>query len=380
MAIATRYSGIRRLDEERFHVRVTATDPRTGRRCEKKTTVNGRVEEALAVREHLRELLMSGRGGRHPPRPRLGEFARSWMKRKVHELSPATAERYASALDGHILAHLGDYFIDAMVRADVQAWVNQSLERGYAVGTVKSWLRILATMTRDAMAELGLPSDPTLRIRFPEHIEGAKSEAITPAELERFLAAMRDDSPHHYGLVATLAFTGLRFCHASALRWEDWDEERHVLHIRRSQVCGRVSPVRKKKSAPKQIPVLPRHAEVLRWHRQQMLREQSPGLAEGWMFPSQAGTLRRVSSVAKAFKRCREKAGITVRFTPHGTRYTFTDTLRVAGIDPLVRRELTGHHTERMQARYSTIRLDEHREALGRVAELVAAKHLQSPS
>jgi hypothetical protein len=32
------------------------------------------------------------------------------------------------------------------------------------------------------------------------------------------LSPMRRLSPQHFALVATLAFTGLRFCHASALR------------------------------------------------------------------------------------------------------------------------------------------------------------------
>lgn len=228
---------------------------------------------------------------------------------------------------------------------------------------------------RDAMAELGLASDPTLRIRFPDGREQSKSEAITPEELERFLAAMREEFPQHYALALVLARTGLRFCHASALRWEDWDETRGVLHIRRSQVRGMISPVRRKKDAPKLIPVLPELAEALREHRQRMLRLQGAGLAEGWMFPSQAGTLRTASSLNKAFKRCCERAAITARFSAHGLRYTFTDSLRFAGIDPIIRRELTGHHTERMQASYSTIRLDEHRKALTRMAGLVATEN-----
>ena len=370
MTTSTRYPGIKKLAEDTYHIRVSLTDPRTGRRREKKRTIQGRIEDALALREDLRALLTQGPNGPNH-RPRVGEFARSWIERKVNELSPATAERYASALDLHILAALGDYYYDALTREDVQTWVNQRLAHGYAVGTVKSWLRILTTMTRDAMAELRLPTDPTHRIRFPEHIEGSKSEPITPAELERFLTAMRDYCPQHYPLVIVLAYTGLRFCHASALRWEDWDEDRNILHIRRSQLRGRISPIRRKKNAPRQIPVLPIIADTLRQHRQKMLRTQAPGLSAGWMFPSTTGTFRHISSLTKPFKRCRSKANITARFTPHGLRYTFTDTLRHAGIDPITRRELTGHRTERMQANYSTIRLDEYHQALSRMAEMV---------
>ena len=39
-------------------------------------------------------------------------------------------------------------------------------------------------------------------------------------------------------------------------------------------------------------------------------------------------------------------AGITKRFTLHGLRYTFTDLVRLANVDAVVRRALTGHVTE----------------------------------
>jgi integrase len=47
----------------------------------------------------------------------------------------------------------------------------------------------------------------------------------------------------HYALAAKLAFTGLRFCHASALRWEDFDRGNGVLRSRRRQLRGLVGPI-----------------------------------------------------------------------------------------------------------------------------------------
>ncbi|MCG8418456.1 MAG: hypothetical protein MJE77_10990 [Proteobacteria bacterium] len=112
---------------------------------------------------------------------------------------------------------------------------------------------------------------------------------------------------------------------------------------------GRVVAVRRNKNAPRHIPVLPTVADALREHRQR-LRDTGVNVAEGWMFPTRVGTLRAVSSLAKAFKLCNRRAGITGRFSVHGLRYTFTDNLRFARVDPVVRRELTGHATARMQA------------------------------
>jgi integrase len=61
----------------------------------------------------------------------------------------------------------------------------------------------------------------------------------------------------HYALVATLAYTGLRFCHSSALRWEDSDEEPGVLRVVRKHFRGQIGPVSRKKRAPKEYAVEP---------------------------------------------------------------------------------------------------------------------------
>jgi len=50
----------------------------------------------------------------------------------------------------------------------------------------------------------------------------------------------------------------------------------------------------------------------------------------------------------RAWEKCLAAAGITKRFTLHGLRYTFTDLVRLANVDAVVRRALTGHVTEEM--------------------------------
>src|SRR4029079_17162054 len=109
----------------------------------------------------------------------------------------------------------------------------------------------------------------------------------------------------------------------------------------------------------------------LRNHRLQLLKDQAPGLAEGWMFPSATGTLRAPSSLKKAWDASLAAAKIEKRFTVHGLRYTFTDLVRLANVDAVVRRALTGHVTEEMQRHYSTIGLDENRAAVAGVLRLV---------
>jgi integrase len=95
--------------------------------------------------------------------------------------------------------------------------------------------------------------------------------------------------------------------------------------------------------------VLPELAEILKAHRERL----TP------------------NSLDRAWANCLAKVKITKRFTIHGLRYTFTDLVRLANVDAVVRRALTGHVTEEMQRHYSTGGLDEKRAAVRGVLRLV---------
>jgi integrase len=309
-------------------------------------------------------------------------------------------DAYADALENHILPALGNYYYDALTTTDVQRWIDGALLRGwtsekrgskqdktktvrrsYSRDTVQGWFRVFRTMTRDAMATLELPRDPTLRITLPEDTGDVdEANSLSPAQLAAFLTAMRTRYPQHYALVVLLAYTGLRFCHASALHWQDWEEAGGVLRISRKQVRGKVGPVTRKKRAPKEYPVEPELAEILKQHRVRLLKEQAPGLSKGLMFPSRAGTYRAPNSMDVAWAKCLTEAQIDKRFTIHGLRYTFTDLVRLANVDAVVRRALTGHVTEEMQRHYSTVGLEEKRAAVAGVLRLVPPEAGSNPT
>lgn len=306
---------------------------------------------------------------------RIDEFAREWMASKALSIDAGTARTYAKALEHHVLPALGALDYAALKKVDVQRWVDGCLQsewttpsgeaRRYSRAAVHGWYRVLRTMTRDAIDTLELTRDPCARIRFPQEELADGSNALTAAELARFLAAVRARFPQHHALVMTLAFTGLRFCHASALTWDDWDEGAGVLRVRRKQVRGVVLPLTRKKRAPGVIPVEPVLAAALREHRERL------GTRDGWMFPSEAGTLRTPNSMDKAWAACLAAASIQRRFTLHGLRYTFTDLIRLSNADAVVRRALTGHVTQEMQDHYSNVGTDEKRAAIAGALRLV---------
>jgi integrase len=395
----TRYPGVFRLDQATYWIRAKVVDPRTGKHKEIDRILDGvTAHEAAQKRDALiNEIKQSVQ---HSKKVRVGEFAKSWIESKTLKLDSTTARTYADALENHILPALGNYYYDTLTTTDVQRWIDGALLRGwtsekrgskqdktrtvrrsYSRDTVQGWFRVFRTMTRDAMATLELPRDPTLRITIPEDTGDVdEANSLSPAQLAAFLTAMRTRYPQHYALVVLLAYTGLRFCHAGALHWQDWDEAGGVLRISRKQVRGKVGPVTRKKRAPKEYPVEPELAEILKQHRVRLLKEQAPGLSKGLMFPSRAGTYRTPNSLDVAWAKCLTEAQIDKRFTIHGLRYTFTDLVRLANVDAVVRRALTGHVTEEMQRHYSTVGLDEKRAAVAGVLRLVPPQAGPSPT
>jgi len=365
--IRTRASGIYRAGTL-WRIRVRAAEPRTRRLREMNRILNGAasLDEARARRALLRRELEQQL--EDPPKRRVEEFGRHWLDLKKRTLDPASHARYRSALEDHLFKSVGRIDFRELRPTDIQAWINSELGRGYRVTTTKGWFRVFRTMAQDAIAELDLPRDPSWRIRFPFVDEREELNALLPEQLARFLREMKRRHPRHYPLVGTLAFTGLRFCHASALRWEDFDEKARLLHVRRRQLRGRVGPVTAVKRAPKVYPVSSELMAILCEHRRVGVRRKR---SRGWMFPSSRGRLRCPSSLRKPWIACLKAAGITSRLTVHGLRRTFVDLARRAGVDATVTRSLTGHVTEKMHDHYSSVGVDEQRLAVSAVARLV---------
>jgi len=363
------------LEPGLFSVRAKIVDPRTGKSKEVCKTIQAlSAKEAGSVRAAMAQTLAEEAT---PQRTRVSDYAQSWIESKAPCVDRGTAERYADAIEHHVAPTLGAYYYDALRPADVQAWINSKLrattstDKPYSVETVRGWFRVFRTMTRDAVVQLDLSRDCTSRINFPDALEKDEANALSPEELSKFLDAMRTQYPRNYALTVTLAFTGLRFCHASGLKWEDVDEEKRVLRIVRKNVRGKVGPVSRRKRAPREFPMVPELAVVLREHREAMLQPQVPGFGSGWVFPSLAGTLRCPGSLWKSWQGCLAAIGMDRRFTVHGLRRTFNDLARRAGADGIVIRSLTGHVTEKMREHYSTVALDEKRQTAGDVAQLV---------
>jgi integrase len=235
-------------------VRVRIVHPASGRLAEANriladVTPEAASEQRATLRDELERRLATS------PRRTVAEFGRSWLAVKKLVLDEGTHSRYEDALERHVIIHLGRVPLDELRGLRVQSWINHEVAAGYRVATIRSWFRVFRTMFLDAMVDLDLSCDVTRRIRFPSSEVSEEANALQPDQLQQFLGEMKVRFPGHYALAATLALTGLRFCHATALRWEDLDEEARLLRIQRRQLRGRIGPVTRVKRAPREYPI-----------------------------------------------------------------------------------------------------------------------------
>ena len=374
---ATRFLGVYQVKRNVFRVRVSRLDPRKGVEKNTERLFKGvSLQGAVQKRNELIEELSRADGVAAGARIRVGDYAKSWLDTKLATLSPTTAERYVDALENHILKRsggLGEFYFDSLKRMDVQAWINVEVAAKYAPATIRGWFNVLRTLVRDAVVDLGISSDPTHRVTLPEMPERIEANALTPDDLGRFLAAIKANRLYrrNYALTVLLTFTGLRFCHASALKWDDIDFDQGIIRVIRRQVRGHVGSVSRRKRAPAEMPMPSAVADVLKEHRTWLIKKQNPGLQEGWVFPSLCGTLKTPGSLNRTWAGALKAIGLNERFTVHGLRRTFNDLTRRAGADGMVTRALTGHVTESMTAHYSTVGLDEKRAVVAGVSRLV---------
>lgn len=358
------------MSDGRMRIRLRAVDPRTGRMKEVDRVVTVPMHEAIVLKQKWRRDIRTA-DQVSVAVPRLADYATSWIKSRTLAVKPSTAETYAGLLDCHVLPGLGDFYLDKLTDRDVREW-HAGLAARLAKQSANNALRVLKMVLGDGCAEFNLPRSPAERVRsFPvRHSPDDDPNLLSPEELGKVLDAFRATEPLDYPLALTLALTGLRFGEASALRWSDVREDERLIRVVRGQWKGQVSTT--KTGVVRSVPLVPELAATLREHRGRLVAGQHPGLAQGWVFSEEDGSLLRKNYLRLPLERVVKRVGIKRRFTVHGFRRTFNNIARqVAG--EIVTRSITGHVTQAMTEHYSHVGREEKLAAAGGVVRLVFA-------
>ena len=166
----------------------------------------------------------------------LGTWLDSWLMTQSH-LKPATRTRYGVAVRNQILPTWRRVPLQAIAYGDVVAWLNDLLGSGLAPATVRYAYRVFSLTLDGAVRDNRIARNPALGVKLPR-IAPTDKVFLNHSQVDALAEACGN-----YGLfVRLLAYTGLRWGEATALRVRRVDLLRNRLEVAESasEHAGRV--------------------------------------------------------------------------------------------------------------------------------------------
>ena len=197
--------GIKKLPDGRYEIRVRVIDPRTGKRKEvRRTAEKIGIKKARQLQAQWRQELLHPEE-RSAPRTTLASYAKRWMKqRKAAGDRKSTMDNRVQVLAHHILPQLGERYMDSISGKDIRTWLLDAStklkpapksrpkeKKTYDPETINGWLRVLKVMLRDAVVDLDLQRDPTMRISDLKTEPSEEGKSLTAEELSLFLTVAK---------------------------------------------------------------------------------------------------------------------------------------------------------------------------------------------
>jgi integrase len=161
------------------------------------------------------------RGAYVPPeagRVGLAEWAERWY-RTTAGLKPGTRRTYRQLLDNQVLPHFGTATLAGIDALAVREWVAALVEGGLSPSRVRNAHQVLSQVLAAAVEGGRLARNPAAGVRLPKAVE-REMLFLDASQVEQLADAI---GSHYRVLIYFLAYTGLRFGEAVALRTKRLD-------------------------------------------------------------------------------------------------------------------------------------------------------------
>lgn len=268
-------------------------------------------------------------------RIRLSEVAERWYSTTA-PLKPKTRSGYRSLLYSRILPYLGDLQLRQIDPVVVREWVADLQEDGLSASRIRQARNVLHAVFNMAV-------DGSMVTRNP--VAGVKTPPVI-TQPRRYLAAKQVgkladtiESPYDL-LVLVLAYSGIRFGEAAALRRSDCDLEGSRLHIKESlaEVAGQLHFGTTKAHRQRVVALPASIRDVLEHHL-----ESNDIASNGLVFTSPKGRPLRYSNFRRRqWTPAIERAGLS-GLEIHELRHTAVSLMIDQGADPKLIQTQLGH-------------------------------------
>lgn len=337
-------------DRLRWRVRWRDPDGRHRSRSFARKTDAQRYLHELATELNAGTYLDPDRG-----RMTVGEIAAHYLERIDATRKPSTAAAYREVYASLVAPRWARTPVSAVTYMETAGWV-ASLSSRLSASRTRHAYRILRVLLDDAVRDRRIPSNPALGITLPRIPRRREHAYLTHGQV----AALADAAGRleDRALILTLAYVGLRWGEAVALRWDDVDLLRGRISVRRSitDIGGRLVEGTPKTHATRVVPI----PDPVR----RSLSELRP--SSGLVFPSPGGAVLRGSTWrARVLDPATRSAGLP-EISPHALRHTAASLAVASGASVKAVQRMLGHASAAMTLDVYADLFDDDLDALSR--------------
>ncbi len=295
------------------------------------------------------------------------EWTARWWGSVAH-LKAYTREGYESLLRVHVLPRFGVIPIGEIRPIDVREWVADLHAGGLSASRIRQAYYLLAQILRTAVESGFVSGTPCVGVKLPRMIR-SEIRVLTAGEVRRLAEAIREPYP---ALVYLLAYGGLRWGEAAALRRERVDAGRSRIRVVQSMSeLQRGFDFGPTKTYQSRTVVLPAFlSDLLAEHLEAHVAVDPDALV---FTAPKGGPLRRTGFAQRCWRPALAAAGIEgVRV--HDLRHTCASLLIAAGANPKAVQAHLGHSTIQVTFdRYGHLFAGAQEELAGRMEQVFRA-------
>lgn len=304
-----------------------------------------KLKTDIAIRKHDHAM------GRKPTPPTLGALIERYLCEWAGQASERDSVRYAEEWK----AWLGSFKADQVRAGDIERTLAQQAQKREKPWSSASFNRrraFLSALYQKAIRDEVLDRNPAVAVRRKEEV--ARDRYLTPAELDRLRVAL---GPHQVAIILFAILSGLRAGAMLRIKVADVDLGQGVVRV--EAVAGR-------KKVARLVALSSEAVEVVG----QLLTDAEAAKSD-WLFPGRyRGSVMSPKSLHQLLQRACKRAEVPpLRW--HDLRHTCGSWLAQTGAPSTVVKEILGHQTMDMVARYATTVTAHRREFLDRLGPLV---------
>ncbi|GAA4294635.1 site-specific integrase [Mycobacterium paraffinicum] len=269
----------------------------------------------------------------------VAELGPDWLTRKEQATAPSNYRMIESAWRVHVLPKWGRWQVAKVTVPDIESWVSQMVRDGRGATTVLRAHGVLSGVLGDAVKARRLASNPARGIEGLPRKSTRRHVYLSADDVHR----LASESGEHRPLVYVLAFCGLRWGEAIALRVRDVEflKRRLVVHENAVQLGVDHAVGQTKGRAVRSVPV-----------PSFVLDELSPVCADkgpsDLVFPGPDGKyLPRPKSTRGWFSGAVKRAKVQ-QITPHDLRHSAASLAVSAGVNVLALQRMLGHKSAKV--------------------------------